>query len=89
MCVKIIKMFDLPNAKSLIRRLTLLTSKIIIQSELTLIYVDLNGKLHADQTGRFPVTSIKVNNHLIIACDYDSKAILEYTLKSKTEHNYL
>ena len=51
--------------------------------------VDLNGKLHADQTGHFHVTSRKLNKHPMIAHDWDSNFILACTLKSKTAHDHL
>ena len=51
--------------------------------------VELTEKLHADQTGHFPVTSSKGNKHLLIAYDWDSNAILVHPLKSKSAAEHL
>ena len=45
--------------------------------------VDLSGKIHTDQTGRFPVTSIKGNNYILVAYHYDSKTIHAEPLKTR------
>ena len=50
--------------------------------------IELTGKLHSDQTGRFPVMSSKGTKHIMVICDHDSNAIPAKPLKTKssTEH---
>jgi hypothetical protein len=47
--------------------------------------VDITGQIYSDQTGRFPVTSSKGNQYIMIIYDYDSAAILAEPLKNRTE----
>jgi hypothetical protein len=47
--------------------------------------VDITGQIYSDQTGRFPVTSSKGNQYIMIVYDYDSAAILAEPLKNRTE----
>jgi hypothetical protein len=48
--------------------------------------VDITRQIYSDQTGRFPVTSSKGNQYIMIVYDYDSAAILAEPLKIRTEH---
>jgi hypothetical protein len=42
------------------------------------------GQIYTDQTGRFPVVSIKGNKYIMILYDYDSNAILAKPIKDRT-----
>jgi hypothetical protein len=42
------------------------------------------GQIYTDQTGRFPVISIKGNKYIMILYDYDSNAILAQSIKDRT-----
>jgi hypothetical protein len=42
------------------------------------------GQIYTDQTGRFPVVSIKGNKYIMILYDYDSNAILAQPIKDRT-----
>jgi hypothetical protein len=42
------------------------------------------AKAYSDQTGRFPYTSSRGNQYLMIVYDYDSNAILQEPLKNRT-----
>ena len=44
--------------------------------------VDLSGKIYTDQTGRFPVTSRKGNNYILVAYHFDSNTIHAEPLKT-------
>jgi hypothetical protein len=46
--------------------------------------VDITGQICSDQTGRFPATSSKGNQYIMIVYDYDSAAILAEPLKNRT-----
>ena len=41
-------------------------------------------KIYTDQTGRFPITSSRVNKYIMIAYDYDYNNILAEPIKSRT-----
>jgi hypothetical protein len=43
---------------------------------------DLNGMISTDQTGRFPVKSLKGKSYIMVLYNYDSNAILATTMKS-------
>ena len=43
---------------------------------------DFSNKIYTDQTGRFPVTSIKEKRYIMIAYDFDSNNIIAEPLKS-------
>ena len=58
-------------------------------NEFYLKTIDLTGKLCSDQTGRFPVTSIRGNKHVMILCDHDSNAILARPIKTKSAQEQL
>jgi hypothetical protein len=45
--------------------------------------VNITGQIYSDQTGRFPVTSSKGNQYIMIVYDYDSAAILAEPLKNR------
>jgi hypothetical protein len=46
---------------------------------------DLNGMISTDQTGRFPVKSIKGKSYLLMVLyNYDSNIILATSMKSRT-----
>jgi hypothetical protein len=47
--------------------------------------VDITGQIYSDQTGRFPVTSSKGNQYIMIVYDSNSAAILAEPLKNRTE----
>jgi hypothetical protein len=42
------------------------------------------GQIYMDQTGRFPVVSIKGNKYIMILYDYDSNATLAKPIKDRT-----
>ena len=44
--------------------------------------VDLSGKIYTDQTGRFPVTSSKVNKYILVAYHFVSNTIHAEPLKT-------
>jgi hypothetical protein len=44
---------------------------------------DLNGMISTDQTGRFPVKSLKGKLYIMVLYNYDSNAILATTMKSR------
>ena len=46
--------------------------------------VDLSGKIYTDQTGRFPVTSRKGNNYILVAYHFDSNTIHAEPLKTRS-----
>ena len=46
--------------------------------------VDLTGKIYTDQIGRFPITSNKSNNYILVAYHYDSNTIHAEPLKTQT-----
>ena len=58
------------------------------QSENTNLFffntVDLAGKFYTDQTGRFPVTSIKGNKYILVAYQFDSNIIYAEPLKTSS-----
>jgi hypothetical protein len=43
---------------------------------------DLTGMISTDQTGRFPVKSLKGKSCIMVLYNYDSNAILATTMKS-------
>ena len=43
--------------------------------------VDLSGGVYTDRTGRFPVTSSKVNKYILVSYHYESNTIHAETLK--------
>ena len=48
------------------------------------VYVRINKAketIYSDQTGRFPITSIKGKNHIMITYDHDYNAIISRALK--------
>ena len=45
--------------------------------------VEINGQIHSDLTGRFPVPSSRGNHYLLIVYDYDSNSILMAPTKSR------
>ena len=47
--------------------------------------VEVTGKFFTDQTGRFPVTSSKGNQYIMVLYDYDSSAILAEPTKNRSE----
>ena len=47
--------------------------------------IDITGQIFSDQTGRFPVTSSRGNQYIMVVYDYDSAAILAEPLKNRTE----
>jgi hypothetical protein len=47
------------------------------------------GQIYTDQTGRFPVVSIKGNKYIMILYDYDSNAILAQPIKDQTASELL
>jgi hypothetical protein len=47
------------------------------------------GQIYTDQTGRFPVVSIKGNKYIMIVYDYDSNAILAQPIKDRTAPDLL
>ena len=52
----------------------------------SLVSFQTTAKAYSDQTGRFPYTSSRGNQYLMIVYDYDSNAILQEPLKNKTAH---
>jgi hypothetical protein len=44
---------------------------------------DLNGMISTDQTGRFPVKSLKGKSYIMVMYNYDSNVILATTMKSR------
>ena len=46
--------------------------------------VDLSGKIYTDQTGRFPVTSIRGNKYILVAYHFDSNTIHAEPLKTRS-----
>jgi hypothetical protein len=42
------------------------------------------GQIYTDQTGEFPVVSIRGNKYIMILYDYDSNAILAQPIKDRT-----
>ena len=44
--------------------------------------IEITGKIHTDQTGRFHVQSILDNQYFIICYNYDSNALLTAQIKS-------
>jgi hypothetical protein len=46
------------------------------------------GQIYTDQTGRFPVISIKGNKYNMILYDYDRNAILAQPIKDRAARNY-
>jgi hypothetical protein len=44
---------------------------------------DLNGMISTDQTGRFPIKSLKGKSYIMVLYNYDSNAILATTMKSR------
>ena len=49
----------------------------------------LQGKIHTDQTGSFPVQSRRGNKYIIVICDHDSNAMLTRALASKSAAEHL
>ena len=47
--------------------------------------VEVTGQIFTDQTGRFPVTFSKGNQHIMVLYDYDSSAILAKPMKNRSE----
>jgi hypothetical protein len=45
---------------------------------------NLNGMISTDQTGRFPIKSLKGKLYIMVLYNYDSNAILATTMKSRT-----
>ena len=50
----------------------------------SIVSFESTAKAYSDQTGKFPFTSSRGNKYLMIVYDYDSNAILQEPLKSKT-----
>ena len=50
----------------------------------TLVSFEKTAKAYSDQTGKFPYTSSRGHKYLLIIYDYDSNAILQQPLKTKT-----
>jgi hypothetical protein len=48
--------------------------------------VQVSGQIFSDQMGRFPVTSSKGHQYILVVYDYDSNHILAEPLKSRSEH---
>ena len=46
--------------------------------------VDFTGKFYTDQTGRSPVTFIRVNKYILVAYHYDSNTIHSESLKTRS-----
>jgi hypothetical protein len=44
--------------------------------------ISITGQIYSDQTGRFPVTSSRGNQYIMIVYDYDSTAILAEPIKN-------
>ena len=44
---------------------------------------EVDGQLFTDQTGRFPVTSNRGNNYIVIFCLVDANYIKSYPIKSR------
>jgi hypothetical protein len=44
---------------------------------------DLNGMISTDQTGRFPIKSLKGKSYIMVLYNYDSNVILAGTMKSR------
>jgi hypothetical protein len=44
---------------------------------------DLNGMISTDQTGRFPIKSLKGKSYIMVLYNYDSNVILAETMKSR------
>jgi hypothetical protein len=42
------------------------------------------GKIHTDQTGRFPVVSSKGNKYIMVLYEYDGNAIIAEHIKNRT-----
>ena len=47
--------------------------------------VEVTGQIFTDQTGRFPVTSSKGNQYIMVLYDFDSNAILAEPMKNRSE----
>ena len=47
--------------------------------------VEVTGQVFTDQTGRFPVTSSKGSQYIMVLYDYDSNAILAEPMKNRSE----
>jgi hypothetical protein len=47
-----------------------------------MMLVDIEGRLFTDQTGRFPVTSNRGNNYLIMFYPVDANFIKSYSIKT-------
>ena len=45
---------------------------------------ELNGMISTDQTGRFPVKSIKGKSYIMVLYNYDANSILATSMKSRT-----
>ena len=45
---------------------------------------ELNGMISTDQTGRFPVKSLKGKSYIMVLYNYDSNSILATSMKSRT-----
>ena len=46
--------------------------------------IETTGKIYMDQTGRFPVTSSKGHQYILVLYDYDANAILTEALRNRT-----
>ena len=46
--------------------------------------IETTGKIYTDQTGRFPVTSSRGNQYVMVLYDYDTNAILTEPLRNRT-----
>jgi mRNA-degrading endonuclease HigB of HigAB toxin-antitoxin module len=51
--------------------------------------LQVSGQIFSDQTVRFPVTSSKGNQYIMVVYDYDSNHILAEPLKSHSEHEFV
>ena len=49
--------------------------------------VELEQKIHTDQTGRFPVTSSLGNKYVLVLFDADTNAILAEPLRDRSQEH--
>ena len=54
------------------------------KTEIVMVKVDDNHKIYTDQTGKYPITSIRGNKYILIIYVYDANAILAAPLKSRS-----
>jgi hypothetical protein len=52
-------------------------------------HISITGQIYSDQTGRFPVTSSRGNQYIMIIYDYNSTAILAEPIKNRSEQEIL